>query len=306
MGGMSEVNFDEEFQRIQQALQKRLFKKVDYAGSTSELLELGAALKREGSAPYAALCLMAAAQCQRSLEAPLKAAHHSVEAAQLLLSEELHMEELTPAAFREHAAAAVHCYLAAIQSYLSSSRFALASALYTEVASHLAGLGNAADAALYLDKAAQLVERDTPVVAEALILQGAERRVEAADWGGALEALAWLADVSQRRIARLSSKVGEMERAHLSIANALLAQALVRVVLGEWAAAREMMASLQTHAAAQLPTREVHTVWIPLLTAFIDAAQAQARDEAEELEAALTELVTLPLHRTLLARCVPR
>ncbi|KAJ1465408.1 hypothetical protein T484DRAFT_1864889, partial [Baffinella frigidus] len=33
-------------------------------------------------------------------------------------------------------------------------------------------------------------------------------------------------------------------------------------------------------------------VWIPLLTAFIDAAQAQARDEAEELEAALTELVT--------------
>ena len=42
---------------------------------------------KQGSAPYAALCLMAAAQCQRALEAPLKAAHHSAEAAQLLLSE---------------------------------------------------------------------------------------------------------------------------------------------------------------------------------------------------------------------------
>ena len=32
----------------------------------------------------------------------------------------------------------------------------------------------------------------------------------------------------------------------------------------------------------------------------------QARDEAEELEGALTELITLPLHRILLARCIPR
>ena len=43
-----------------------------------------------------------------------------------------------------------------------------------------------------------------------IILQGAQRRVEAEDWGGALEALAWLADVSLRRIARLTSKVGLM------------------------------------------------------------------------------------------------
>ena len=33
---------------------------------------------------------------------------------------------------------------------------------------------------------------------------------------------------------------------------------------------------------------------------------SQARDEAEELEGALTELITLPLLRILLARCIPR
>ena len=69
--------------------------------------------------------------------------------------------------FREHAAAAVHCYLAAIQAYLSSARFALAAALYAEVAEHLRALGSAADAAALLDKAAQLAERESPRVAEA-------------------------------------------------------------------------------------------------------------------------------------------
>ncbi len=72
----STVDFHEEFHRIQQALQKRLFKKVDYSGSSAELLELGNALRREGNAPYAALCCTAVAQCHRAMDTPLKAAHY--------------------------------------------------------------------------------------------------------------------------------------------------------------------------------------------------------------------------------------
>ena len=82
--------FHAEFQRIQNAMKKSLFKRVDYAGSCSELLELGAALRREGSAPNAAMCLLAAAQCQKALENATAAAHCEAQAGQLL-SQELHL-----------------------------------------------------------------------------------------------------------------------------------------------------------------------------------------------------------------------
>ena len=82
-------SFHAEFHRIQQALKKGLFKKVDHGASAEELLELGGALRREGNAPHAALCLMAAAQCLRVLEQPTVAAHHEVQAGQLLCQEQL-------------------------------------------------------------------------------------------------------------------------------------------------------------------------------------------------------------------------
>jgi hypothetical protein len=191
-------------------------------------------------------------------------------------AQELREEELTPGAFREHAAAAVHCYLAAIQAYLSSARFALAAALYAEVAEHLRALGSAADAAALLDKAAQLAERESPRVAEDLIVQVVELRVgeSVQDWSGALDGLVWLADVAQRRAARAAPWAAERERAQRTVADALVGQALVRAVLGEWGAGREALAALHAHVAGSLTGREAHTVWLPLLSALIDAAQA--------------------------------
>ena len=130
--------FHAEFQRIQNALKKSLFKRVDYAGSCSELLELGAALRREGSAPNAAMCLLAAAQCQKALENATAAAHCEAQAGQLL-SQELHLAAagVDDATFELLLPDAARCYLGAINIYLEHEHWSLAGNLYADLANEL-------------------------------------------------------------------------------------------------------------------------------------------------------------------------
>jgi hypothetical protein len=134
-------SFHAEFHRIQQALKKSLFKKVDYAGSCGELLQLGASLSREGSTPHAALCLMAAAHCQRALESPAVVAHHETQAGKLLWREELRLADINDSAFQELVPDATSCYLSAINIHLEHEHWSLAGALYTEMADFLWTLG---------------------------------------------------------------------------------------------------------------------------------------------------------------------
>lgn len=137
------ASFQAEFHRIQQALRKGLFRKVDYGGSAEELLELGAALRREGNAPHAALCLMAAAQCHRALEQPGVAAHHDAQAGQLLWREQLQLlARVDDAVFRDLVPEATACFLGAIHVHLAQEHRALAGSLYAEMADFLWALGN--------------------------------------------------------------------------------------------------------------------------------------------------------------------
>ena len=137
------ASFQAEFHRIQQALKKGLFRKVDHGGSAEELLELGAALRREGNAPHAALCLMAAAQCHRALEQPAVAAHHDAQAGQLLWREQLQLlARVDDAVFRDLVPEATACYLGAIHVHLAHEHRALAGTLYAEMADFLWALGN--------------------------------------------------------------------------------------------------------------------------------------------------------------------
>jgi hypothetical protein len=137
----AEDGFLAEFHRIQQALKKGLFKKVDHAGSADELLELGATLQREGSAPHAAICLLAAAQCQRALENPAAVASHEAQAGQLLWREQVRLSSVDDAAFGHLVPEATQCYLVAIRVYLALEHKSLAGALYAEMADMLWALG---------------------------------------------------------------------------------------------------------------------------------------------------------------------
>ena len=130
-----------DFHRIQQALKKGLFKKVDHAGSAEELIELGALLQREGSAPHAAICLMAAAQCERALENPTAVASHEARAGQLLWREQMRLSSVDETCFRSLVPEATQCYLGAIRVYLALDHKALAGSLYAEMADLLWALG---------------------------------------------------------------------------------------------------------------------------------------------------------------------
>ena len=137
-----EDGFNAEFHRIQQTLKKGfLFKKVDYAGSAAELLALGGELSREGSAPHAAICIMAAAHCQRALDNPVAAANHDLNAGHLLYREQLQLQHVDDEAFHELVPEATKCYLGAINVHLARENWSLAGALYAEMAGFLWALG---------------------------------------------------------------------------------------------------------------------------------------------------------------------
>ena len=137
-------SFHAEFHRINQALKKGLFKKVDVPGSAEELLQLGSSLLREGSAPHAAICIMAAAQCQKALDNPVLVAHHEKQAGQLLWKEELRLSHIDDAAFHELVPDATNCYLGAIHMYSAHEQWSLAGALCAEMADFLWALGTRA------------------------------------------------------------------------------------------------------------------------------------------------------------------
>jgi hypothetical protein len=141
MDKAEEGSFLADFHRIQQALKKGIFKKVDHAGSAEELIELGALLQREGSAPHAAICLMAAAQCERALENPTAVASHEARAGQLLWREQMRLSRVDETCFRSLVPEATQCYLGAIRVYLALDHKALAGSLYAEMADLLWALG---------------------------------------------------------------------------------------------------------------------------------------------------------------------
>ena len=141
------ASFHGELHRIQQALKRGLFKKVDHAGSADELLELAASMQREGSAPHAAICLRAAAQCQKALDNPSVVAHHETQAGQLLWREELQValiSNVDDSAFREFVPEATSCYLSAIKIHVTHEHWSLAGALYADMADFLWALGTPA------------------------------------------------------------------------------------------------------------------------------------------------------------------
>ncbi|EKX42855.1 hypothetical protein GUITHDRAFT_153459 [Guillardia theta CCMP2712] len=305
---MEVAKFDEELHKIQQNIHKRLFKKIDYNGATEELLELAGALRREGNAPHAAICCMSAAHCQRALESPLKAANLEVQAGELLWREEAKkINSEDDKTFRELLPEAINCYLCAISVYMQHEKFGLASSLYAEMGQHLYDIGETCDAAIYLEKAAQLVETQSPFLSESLIRKSIQSRIEAGDYSAASDSLHWLMTILQRRSARSSSQgaVADVIEDQAGVAQAMLSDCIIQIILENYTEARSSLETLHQHAAANLPSGEIHTTLSPLIAAFIDACQSRSRRDACYLQEEISELVE-PSHSDLMLRCIPR
>eukprot|EP00802_Teleaulax_amphioxeia_P021833 Tamp_22220.p1 GENE.Tamp_22220~~Tamp_22220.p1 ORF type:complete len:309 (+),score=66.46 Tamp_22220:81-1007(+) len=280
------ASFQAEFHRIQQALKKGLFRKVDHGGSAEELLELGAALRREGNAPHAALCLMAAAQCHRALEQPAVAAHHDAQAGQLLWREQLQLlARVDDAVFRDLVPEATACYLGAIHVHLAHEHRALAGTLYAEMADFLWALDRPRDAGMYYDKAATLADCDCAFsVAETLWTKALRCHVESRDYGAALDSSSCTLVLLHRRLSRegvLGLQAPLFDALYSRMAELLMTKVLLLGVVGEFAQAFTQLDALQALTAAKLASSEVHTVLCPILSAFLSACQAQDRTEAE-------------------------
>ena len=190
-----ETDFYAEFHRLQDGLKKRLFKKVDYSSSADQFLELGNAMRREGNAPNAALCFMEAAQCYRAMKDSIKDAYYESEAGRLLWKTQLESELSDPfgliggyaAPLRELVPEAEDCFITAIETYLKMGEYNMASALYSELASNVYALDQKEQAAIYYEKAAQLLERDSPQMAAACIEYAINCKVHVGDFDGAHE-----------------------------------------------------------------------------------------------------------------------
>ena len=190
-----EIDFYAEFHRLQDGLKKRLFKKVDYASSADQFLDLGNSMRREGNAPNAALCFMSAAQCYRAIKDPVKDAYYESEAGRLFWKTQLESEMSDPlgliggyeAPLRELVPEAENCYITAIETYLRMGEYNMASSLYSELAANVYALGRKEQACIYYEKAAQLLERDSPQVAAACIEHAISCKVQIGDFEGAHE-----------------------------------------------------------------------------------------------------------------------
>jgi tetratricopeptide (TPR) repeat protein len=191
-----EIDFYTEFNRLQDGLKKRLFKKIDYTSSADQFLELGNSMRREGNAPNAALCFMSAAQCYRATKDLMKDAYYESEAGRLFWKTQLESEQSDPlgliggyeAPLRELVPEAEDCYITAIETYLGMGEYNMASSLYSELAANVYALGRKEQACIYYEKAAQLVERDSPHLAAACIEQAISCKVEIGDFESAHEA----------------------------------------------------------------------------------------------------------------------
>ena len=190
-----EIDFYAEFNRLQDGLKKRLFKKIDYASSADQFLELGNSMRREGNAPNAALCYMTAAQCYRNTKDPIKDAYYASEAGRLFWKAQLESELSDPlgliggleAPMRELVPEAESCCITAIETYLKMGEYNMASSLYSELAANVYALDQKEQASIYYEKAAQLLERDSPQVAAACIEHAINCKVQIGDFEGAHE-----------------------------------------------------------------------------------------------------------------------
>ena len=232
--------FHAEFQRIQNAMKKSLFKRVDYVGSCSELLELGAALRREGSAPNAAMCLLAAAQCQKALENATAAAHCEAQAGQLL-SQDLHLAAagVDDATFELLLPDAARCYLGAINIYLEHEHWSLAGNLYAELAGLMSDFGHLMDASLYYEKAAHLMEVDRALaMAETLLDRALRCRIQSRDYDGAIQNTSNTLVLLHRRLSKsnvIGLEGGNLQGLYSRIAHAQVTKVLLLALAQKYA-----------------------------------------------------------------------
>ena len=172
-----DVDFLAEFHDLQEGLKKRLFKKIDYAALAEQFLDLGNTMRREGLATNAAMCYIEAAQCYRAIKNSAKDAHYEHEAGRLLWKTQLDSELSDPvgiiggfqAPFRQLVPDAEYSYINAIETYLEMGEYQMASTLYSELASNFLALDKKEQAAIYYEKAAQLLERECPMIAASCI-----------------------------------------------------------------------------------------------------------------------------------------
>eukprot|EP01137_Pigoraptor_chileana_P019518 Opistho-2@80664 len=185
----SNVDFMASYKAISAKLKKRLMRKPNYGEAIEQFSELQNLILREGNTPYAAFCALAVARCEQALGNGLGEADKAAKAGQLYMEAEMDYAEMNYPSFEQYAVEAVHCYLLAIETYLSLRRIPLAASLYTELANAMRMLNRPHEAMQFYEKAAGYQVASTPLVALASLRSATECKIEVGDFDAAIVTL---------------------------------------------------------------------------------------------------------------------